>query len=74
MRASISLVRDPQLVEAELVEISAIGDDAVKLERLIAWSAVHPDEVAFAVRFLTGRSKGIGEWIQRHRTSHAEEV
>ncbi|MBV8831340.1 MAG: hypothetical protein JO217_13300 [Acidobacteriaceae bacterium] len=61
-------MRDPDVVEAELVEISSIGDDGVKLERLIAWSAVHPDEVAFAVRFLAGRSKGIGEWIRHHQS------
>ena len=60
-------------MEAELVEISAIGDDAVKLERLIAWSAVHPDEVAFAVRFLGGRSKGIGEWIRHHQGTDKQE-
>jgi hypothetical protein len=59
-------VRDPQLVEAELVEIGAIQDDGTKLERLIAWSATHPDEVAFAIRLFAGRSDGIGEWARRH--------
>ena len=59
-------MRDPQIVEAELVEIAAIGDDTIKLERLIAWSAAHPDEVAFALRFLSGRSEGLGEWVRQH--------
>jgi len=60
-------VRDPQIVEEELVEISAIQDDITKLERLIAWSAIHPDEVAFAVRFLSGRTSGLETWIEKHQ-------
>jgi hypothetical protein len=63
------LVRDVQVVEAELVEIAAIPDDAVKLERIIAWSAVHPDEVSFALRYFSGRSKNLSQWIQRHATT-----
>jgi hypothetical protein len=63
-------VRDVQVVEAELVEIAAIPDDAVKLERIIAWSAVHPDEVGFALRYFSGRSKGLSQWIQRHSRSN----
>lgn len=59
-------MRDPQLVEQELIEIGAIPDDAVKFERLIAWSFTHPDEVAFAVQFLGGRSEHLGEWARRH--------
>jgi len=31
------LMRDPETIETELMEISAIADDAVKLERIIAW-------------------------------------
>ena len=62
-------MRDPQVVEEELVEISSLGDDTVKFERLIAWSAAHPDEVAFALRFLSGHSQGLGEWARRHFTS-----
>lgn len=57
------------MVEEELLEISAIGDDTVRFERLISWSATHPDEVAFAIRFLSGRSKGLGEWASRHLAS-----
>ena len=49
------------------MEISAIQDDITKLERLIAWSAIHPDEVAFAVRFLSGRTSGLETWIEKHQ-------
>jgi hypothetical protein len=59
-------VRDPQIIEEELVEIGAIQDDITKLERIIAWSAIHPDEVGFAVRFLSGRNSGLDAWIERH--------
>jgi hypothetical protein len=48
-------MRDPEILEAELMEISAIADDTVKLERIIAWCATHPDEVAFALHQLMGR-------------------
>jgi hypothetical protein len=48
-------MRDPDIIETELMEISAIADDAVKLERIIAWCAVHPDEVPFALHNLMGR-------------------
>lgn len=64
--ATLISVRDLQTVEEELVEISNIGDDTIKFERLIAWSAAHPDEVAFALRFLSGRSKGLADWARRH--------
>jgi hypothetical protein len=49
-------MRDPEIIEAELVEISAIADDTVKFERIIAWCASHPDEVAFALHMLMGRA------------------
>ena len=49
------LMRDPEIIEAELMEISAIADDILKLERIIAWCAAHPDEVAFALHQLLGR-------------------
>ena len=48
-------MRDPETVEAELVEISGISDDSVKLERIIAWCATYPDEVPFAIRLLMDR-------------------
>ena len=47
--------RDQQIVEAELMEISAIQDDSVKLERIVAWCATYPDEILFALSFFTER-------------------
>jgi len=38
-------MRDSEIIETELMEISAIADDSIKLERIIAWCASHPDEV-----------------------------
>jgi hypothetical protein len=67
-------VRDPQIVEEELVEIGAIQDDLTKLERIIAWSAIHPDEVAFAVRFFSGRTSGLDTWIERHRKNETTAI
>jgi hypothetical protein len=48
-------MRDPETIETELMEISAIADDAVKLERIIAWCSCHPDEVPFALHQLMNR-------------------
>ena len=48
-------MRDPETIETELMEISAIADDSVKLERIIAWCACYPDEVPFALHQLMGR-------------------
>jgi hypothetical protein len=48
-------MRDADIIETELMEISAMADDGVKLERIIAWCAVHPDEVPFALRQLMRR-------------------
>ncbi len=48
-------MRDPETIEEELIEISAIADDTVKFERIIAWCAAHPDEVPFALHQLLGR-------------------
>ena len=59
-------MRDLETVEEELAEIAAIQDDFTKFERIVAWSAVHPDEVVFAVRFFSGRSKGLEKWIESH--------
>ena len=47
--------RDEQEVEAELMEISAIQDDTIKLERIVVWCAAHPDEISLALRFLRAR-------------------
>ena len=59
-------MRDLEVIESELSEISAIGDDITRFERIIAWSADHPDEIPLALRFFTGRSKDIQEWLHRH--------
>jgi hypothetical protein len=48
-------MRDPETIETELMEISAIADDSVKLERIIAWCASHPDEVPLVLHQLLGR-------------------
>ncbi len=47
-------MREAEIIETELMEISAIADDTVKLERIIAWCASHPDEVPFALHQLMG--------------------
>ena len=50
-------MRDPEIIETELMEISAIADEAVKLENIVAWCAAHPDEVPFALHQLMRREK-----------------
>lgn len=49
-------MRDPEIIENELIEIGATADDATKLEQLIAWCAVHPDEVPVALHMILGRA------------------
>lgn len=48
-------MRDPEMIETELMEISAIADDTIKFERIVTWCATHPDEVAFAMHMLLRR-------------------
>jgi hypothetical protein len=48
-------MRDPEIIEAELMEISAIMDDTIKFERIVAWCASYPDEVPFALHHLMRR-------------------
>ena len=64
-------MRDPQVVEAELVEISAIQGDMTKLERIVAWCATYPDEVSFALRFFRGRIDAVGQ--SSNRDAHSAE-
>ena len=45
-------MRYPEIIETDLMEISAIADDLVKFERIVAWCASHPDEVPFALHQL----------------------
>ncbi len=54
-------MRDPEIIEAELMEISAIVDDSIKLERIIAWCASHPDEVPFALHQMMSWRKDTSE-------------
>ena len=60
-------MRDPEIIETELMEISAIADDLVKFERIVAWCASHPDEVPFALHQLMGQKQE-----QAARTPHPE--
>jgi len=48
-------MRDPEIIENELMEMSAILDDTIKFERIVAWCATHPDEVPFALHQLLHR-------------------
>jgi hypothetical protein len=48
-------MREPEVIETELMEMSAIADDTLKLERIIAWCAVHPDEIPFALHQMMGK-------------------
>jgi hypothetical protein len=51
-------MRDPEIIETELMEIGAIADDLVKFERIVTWCATHPDEVPFALhQFMKQRDK-----------------
>jgi hypothetical protein len=47
--AMLAAMRDPNVIETELMQISAMADDVVKFERIVAWCASHPDEVPFAL-------------------------
>jgi hypothetical protein len=48
-------MREPDVIEAELMEISSIAEDETKFERIVAWCATHPDEIPFAMKLLMGR-------------------
>lgn len=48
-------MREPAEIEEELMEISAIAEDGTKLERIIAWCAMHPEDVPFALKILMSR-------------------
>ena len=52
-------MRDPEVVELELVEIAAMADEATKLDAIVAWCTTHPDEVPMALHMLLtgGRRK-----------------
>jgi hypothetical protein len=48
-------MRDPETIETELMSISALADDSLKFERIVAWCASHPDEVPFALHQMMSR-------------------
>ncbi|MGO4884777.1 MAG: hypothetical protein ACLP59_28735 [Bryobacteraceae bacterium] len=48
-------MRDLEAIEAELIEIGDTADDTLRLERIIAWCATHPDEVPFALHQFIGK-------------------
>jgi hypothetical protein len=52
-------MREPEVVEAELVEIAALADDETRFNRIVVWCAAHPDEIPIAMHLLLGnRLKG----------------
>ena len=55
-REGLQIMRDPAIVEEDLMEIASIADDLTKFERIVTWCATHPDEVPFAMRILMNRS------------------
>lgn len=48
-------MREPEVVEAELVEIAGLADDETRLNRIIVWCATHPDEIPMAMHLLLGK-------------------
>ena len=48
-------MREPRIIETELLEISAIADDTIRFERIIAWCTTYPKEVPFALHQFMGR-------------------
>jgi hypothetical protein len=47
-------MREPEVIEAELVEISALADDETKFNSILSWCATHADEIPFAIHILMG--------------------
>ena len=50
-------MRDPEVVERELVAIAAMADEATKFDALVAWCTTHPDEVPMALHMFLTRSR-----------------
>ena len=68
-------MRDIQIIETELMEISAIADDTLKFERIVAWCATHPDEIPFALtRILLARRDVIDSYPWRVALSSTVEI
>lgn len=49
-------MREPEIIEEELIEIAAMADGGTQLEQIIAWCATHPDEIPLAIRLLLGKT------------------
>ena len=48
------------------MEISAIQDDTTKLERIVAWCAMYPEEIPLALRFFRVRLHAEGKGSETH--------
>jgi hypothetical protein len=53
--------REEQVIEDELMEISSIQDDTIRLERIVAWCANYPQEIPVALRFFRMRLQAEGK-------------
>lgn len=58
---SAAMRRDEQVIEDELMEISAIQDDTTRLERIVAWCSMYPGEIPVALRFFRMRLHAEGK-------------
>ena len=65
-------MRDPQIIEAELMQISGIQGDGTKFARIVAWCATHPDEVPFALHLMMGRQTVEDERSEEIETGDTE--
>lgn len=54
-------MRDPAIIDEDLIEISSIPDDLMKFERIVAWCTIHPDEIPFAMKILMNRTSNTQE-------------
>ena len=54
-------MREPEDIEAELMEIAALADDETKLNAIISWCATHADEIPFAIHVLMGGKAPTGQ-------------
>ena len=63
MILSANMRRDEQVIEDELMEISAIQDDTIRLERIVAWCAMYPTEIPVALHFFRLRLHAEGKSV-----------
>jgi hypothetical protein len=62
-------MREPQVIEAELVEIAALADDETRFNRIIVWCATHTDEIPMAMHILLGDKIASGNKAANASTS-----